>query len=213
MVPRNDKAGIPATHRPQKLRCNTRLLRRIAKTPAPVYAFHYRRIRKEGESIMIERIPESGTTDESLLAAVEKAKEIIAGVRTIRLQKNIPNKEPLTLQAIGLHDNGCDAIIVKLGNLSSIETASSKEATAASFLVGTTEYAVPLGNSIDVEAEIKKLEDELKYQQGFLRSVLGKLGNERFVNNAPVQVVEMERKKQADAEVKIAAIEAQLKGL
>ena len=80
--------------------------------------------RKEGESIMIERIPESGTTDESLLAAVEKAKEIIAGVRTIRLQKNIPNKEPLTLQAIGLHDNGCDAIIVKLGNLSSIETAS-----------------------------------------------------------------------------------------
>ena len=147
--------------------------------------------RKEGESIMIERIPESGTTDESLLAAVEKAKEIIAGVRTIRLQKNIPNKEPLTLQAIGLHDNGCDAVIVKLGNLSSIETASSKEATAASFLVGTTEYAVPLGNSIDVEAEIKKLEDELKYQQGFLRSVLGKLGNERFVNNAPVQVVEM----------------------
>lgn len=93
-----------------------------------------------------------------------------------------------------MHDNGCDAVIVKLGNLSSIETASSKEATAASFLVGTTEYAVPLGNSIDVEAEIKKLEDELKYQQGFLRSVLGKLGNERFVNNAPVQVVEMERK-------------------
>ena len=169
--------------------------------------------RKEGESIMIERIPESGTTDESLLAAVEKAKEIIAGVRTIRLQKNIPNKEPLTLQAIGLHDNGCDAVIVKLGNLSSIETASSKEATAASFLVGTTEYAVPLGNSIDVEAEIKKLEDELKYQQGFLRSVLGKLGNERFVNNAPVQVVEMERKKQADAESKIKSLEESIAAL
>ena len=169
--------------------------------------------RKEGESIMIERIPESGTTDESLLAAVEKAKEIIAGVRTIRLQKNIPNKEPLTLQAIGLHDNGCDAIIVKLGNLSSIETASSKEATAASFLVGTTEYAVPLGNSIDVEAEIKKLEDELKYQQGFLRSVLGKLGNERFVNNAPVQVVEMERKKQADTESKIKSLEESIAAL
>ena len=151
--------------------------------------------------------------DSALLAAFEKAKEIIAGVRTVRLQKNIPNKEPLTLQAVGSHDNRCDAIITKLGNLSAIETVTAKDATAVSFMVGTTEYAVPLGNNIDVEAEIKKLEEELNYQQGFLRSVLAKLGNERFVNNAPAKVVEMERKKQADAESKIKSLEESIAAL
>ena len=169
--------------------------------------------RKEGESIMIEQIPAAGTIDSDLLAAIERAKEIIAGVRTVRLQKNIPNKEPLTLQAVGSHDNRCDAIISKLGNLSTIETVTAKDATAASFMVGTTEYAVPLGNNIDVEAEIKKLEEELNYQQGFLRSVLAKLGNERFVNNAPAKVVEMERKKQADAESKIKSLEESIAAL
>lgn len=169
--------------------------------------------RKEGESIMIEQIPAAGTIDSDLLAAIERAKEIIAGVRTVRLQKNIPNKEPLTLQAVGSHDNRCDAIITKLGNLSAIETVTAKDATAASFMVGTTEYAVPLGNNIDVEAEIKKLEEELNYQQGFLRSVLAKLGNERFVNNAPAKVVEMERKKQADAESKIKSLEESIAAL
>ena len=104
-------------------------------------------------------------------------------------------------------------MIVKLTNLSAIETVTEKDATAASFLVGTTEYAVPLGNNIDVEAELKKLNDELKYMQGFLKTVLGKLSNERFVQNAPAAVVEMERKKQADAESKIKSLEESIAAL
>ncbi|MCP9611420.1 valine--tRNA ligase [Coprobacter tertius] len=163
--------------------------------------------RKEGESIMVALVPEVKPVDGQLITDFEKTKEIISGVRTIRLQKNIPNKEPLILQVVGKHDSGNDAVIVKLANLSAIETVSEKEATAASFLVGTTEYAVPLGNNIDVETELKKLEDELKYLQGFLKSVKAKLANERFVNNAPAQVVENERKKQADAESKIKSLE------
>ncbi|MBQ8423333.1 MAG: valine--tRNA ligase [Coprobacter sp.] len=169
--------------------------------------------RKEGESIMIERIPDVAPYDEALLAAIENAKEIIAGVRTVRLQKNIANKEPLTLQVLGTRCNDCDAVIAKLANLSAIEATAEKEAAAVSFLVGTTEYAVPLGNNIDVEAELKKQEDELKYLQGFLRSVQAKLSNERFVNNAPAQVVENERKKQADAESKIKSLEESIAAL
>lgn len=169
--------------------------------------------RQEGESIMVQPVPALAPYDERLLADVERAKEIIAGVRTMRLQKNIANKEPLALQYIGTHDGGCDAVVAKLANLSGIERVAGKEATAASFLVGTTEYAVPLGNNIDKAAELQKLEDELKYMQGFLKSVLAKLGNERFVNNAPAQVVETERKKQADAESKIKSLEESIAAL
>ena len=169
--------------------------------------------RKEGESIMTARMPEPKAYDSALIERFETAKQIIAGIRTIRLQKNIPNKEPLSLQIIGSHNNSLDCVIVKLTNLSAIETVTEKDATAASFLVGTTEYAVPLGNNIDVEAELKKLNDELKYMQGFLKTVLGKLSNERFVQNAPVAVVEMERKKQADAESKIKSLEESIAAL
>ncbi len=169
--------------------------------------------RKEGESIMTARMPEPKAYDSALIERFETAKQIIAGIRTIRLQKNIPNKEPLSLQIIGSHNNSLDCVIVKLTNLSEIETVTEKDATAASFLVGTTEYAVPLGNNIDVEAELKKLNDELKYMQGFLKTVLGKLSNERFVQNAPAAVVEMERKKQADAESKIKSLEESIAAL
>lgn len=169
--------------------------------------------RKEGESIMTARMPEPKAYDSALIERFETAKQIIAGIRTIRLQKNIPNKEPLSLQIIGSHNNSLDCVIVKLTNLSAIETVTEKDATAASFLVGTTEYAVPLGNNIDVEAELKKLNDELKYMQGFLKTVLGKLSNERFVQNAPAAVVEIERKKQADAESKIKSLEESIAAL
>ena len=134
-------------------------------------------------------------------------------MRSIRLQKNIPNKDTLELQVIGQYNSGNDAVISKLANLSAILSVNEKDATAASFLVGTTEYAVPLGNNIDVEAELKKQEEELKYLRGFLKSVIAKLSNERFVNNAPAQVVEMERKKQSDAESKIKSLEESIAAL
>ena len=169
--------------------------------------------RKEGESIMTALMPEAKPVDESLIAAFETTKQIIAGVRTIRLQKNIPNREALTLQIVGQHDCTNDCVIVKLTNLSEISIVTEKDANSAAFLVGTTEYAVPLGNNIDVEAELAKLNEDLKYMQGFLRTVMGKLGNERFVNNAPAQVVELERKKKADAESKIKSIEERIAAL
>lgn len=169
--------------------------------------------RQEGESIMIAQLQVAESYDETLLSQIETVKDIISGVRTIRLQKNIPNKDALELQVIGQHNSGNDAIISKLANLSSILSVAEKDSAAASFLVGTTEYAVPLGNNIDVEAELKKQEEELKYLQGFLKSVVAKLSNDRFVNNAPAQVVEMERKKQADAESKIKSLEESIAAL
>ena len=169
--------------------------------------------RKDGESIMTALMPEAKPVDESLIAAFETTKQIIAGVRTVRLQKNIPNRDALTLQIVGTHDNTNDCVIVKLTNLSEIAIVTEKDANSAAFLVGTTEYAVPLGNNIDVEAELAKLNEDLKYMQGFLRTVMGKLGNERFVNNAPAQVVELERKKKADAESKIKSIEERIAAL
>ena len=169
--------------------------------------------RKDGESIMTALMPEAKPVDESLIAAFETTKQIIAGVRTVRLQKNIPNRDALTLQIVGTHDCANDCVIVKLTNLSEIATVTEKDANSAAFLVGTTEYAVPLGNNIDVEAELAKLNEDLKYMQGFLRTVMGKLSNERFVNNAPAQVVELERKKKADAESKIKSIEERIAAL
>ena len=169
--------------------------------------------RKAGESIMVNMMPQAIAYDNSFLAGFEAAKELIANIRTVRLQKNIPNKEVMTLQVLGAHDAIYDTVIMKLGNLTSIEKVSDKDATAASFLVGTTEYAIPLGNNIDVEAELQKLRDELKYLQGFLKSVQGKLSNERFVNNAPAAVVDVERKKMADAESKIKSIEESIAAL
>ena len=169
--------------------------------------------RKEGESIMTALMPEAKPVDEALIANFETTKQIIAGIRTVRLQKNIPNREALTLQIVGAHNNANDCVIVKLTNLSDIAVVTEKDANSAAFLVGTTEYAVPLGNNIDVEAELAKLNEDLKYMQGFLRTVMGKLSNERFVNNAPAQVVELERKKKADAESKIKTIEERIAAL
>ncbi len=169
--------------------------------------------RNQGESIMTARMPEPKEIDEALIAAFETTKQIIAGVRTVRLQKNIPNREALTMQIVGSHNNANDCVIIKLTNLSQIDIVTEKDANSAAFLVGTTEYAVPLGNNIDVEAELAKLNEDLKYMQGFLRTVMGKLSNERFVNNAPAQVVELERKKKADAESKIKSIEERIAAL
>ena len=169
--------------------------------------------RGENESIMVARIPEAGAFNEATIAAMNEAKEIIAGVRSVRLQKNIPNKNALSLQVAGQFSNDNAAVIKKLANLEAIDQVSEKDATAASFLVGTTEYAVPLGNNIDVEEEIKKLEAELKYMEGFLASIMKKLSNERFVSNAPEAVVAGERKKQADAESKIKTLQESIAAL
>lgn len=169
--------------------------------------------RKDGESIMTAQLPKAGEIDEATIAAVNTAKEIIAGVRTVRLQKNIPNKEALELQQVATAEVPVLPIVMKLANLSAVNNVTEKDATAASFLVGTTEYAVPLGNNINVEEELKKLEADLNYNEGFLQSVLKKLSNEKFVNNAPAKVIEMERKKQADAEAKIATLKESIAAL
>jgi len=169
--------------------------------------------RKEGDSIMVADMPTYSAYDTTLLGTFEEVKETIAGIRTIRLQKNIPNKEELSLEVTGEHDNAYDSIISKMGNLSSINKVAEKDITAASFLVGTTEFSVPLGNNIDVEAELKKLNDELKYLEGFLKSVTAKLSNEKFVANAKPEIVDNERKKQADAESKIKTIKESITNL
>ena len=169
--------------------------------------------RKDGESVMTALLPKAGAFSEQTIADMDVAKDIIAGIRTVRLQKNIPNKEELELQVMGEGNVPVESIIKKLANLSAVANVSEKDATAAAFMVGTTEYAVPLGNNINVEEELKKLEADLKYQEGFLQNVLKKLSNEKFVNNAPAKVIEMERKKQADAEAKIATLKESIAAL
>ena len=170
--------------------------------------------RNPGESLMVQLVPEAKTFDSELLARFETVKEVIGGIRTIRLQRNIPQKEQLALEIVGKNPVAeLNAVIAKLCNLSAISEVSAKSEGAAAFLVGTTEYAVPLGSLINVEEELKKLENDLKYQEGFLQSVLKKLGNEKFVSKAPASVIEMERKKQADAETKIAALRESIAAL
>ena len=170
--------------------------------------------RKEGESIMVQVLQVSETYNEDIIARFEAVKEVIGGIRTIRLQKNIAQKEALSLEVVGESPVATfNPVIAKLCNLSSIDTVDNKAEGAAAFMVGTTEYAVPLGNLINVEEELKKLEADLKYQEGFLQSVLKKLSNEKFVSKAPANVIEMERKKQADAETKIAALKESIAAL
>ncbi len=169
--------------------------------------------RQAGESIMVSLMPEAAPVDEAFLANFEAVKEIVGNVRTIRLQKNIPNKEALSLQVLGEHADTFNAVIAKMCNLTAITHEAEKTASAVSFLVGTTEYAIPLGSLINVEEELEKLQNELVYQQGFLASVLKKLSNENFVSKAPAKVIEMERKKQADAESKIKSIEESIAAL
>ncbi len=169
--------------------------------------------RKAGESIMVSEMPKEVSFSNDLIDTFEKVKEVIAGVRTIRLQKNIPNKEELSLEVIGQYNTDFDSVISKMGNLTSINTVAEKDPTSVSFLVGTTEFSVPLGNNIDIEAELKRLNDELKYLEGFLKSVAAKLSNEKFVANAKPEIVENERKKQADAESKIKTIKESITNL
>lgn len=165
--------------------------------------------RKGGESIMHQELKVDHLTkdDEVVLHNVETVKQVVSGVRTVRAQKNIAPKQKLSLQIINSKLDGTygDAVM-KMANLESITTVSEKASAASTFMVGTTEYSVPLGDMIDVEAEIAKAEAQLKHLEGFLAGVMKKLSNERFVANAPEAVVAMERKKQKDSEEKIAAL-------
>ena len=157
--------------------------------------------REEGESIMVCPLTINTYVDTDTIRQFEVVKEVISNIRSIRLQKNIAQKEPLTLQVVGENPIAeFNAVILKMCNLTAIDVVDAKTEGAASFMVGTTEYAVPLGNMIDVEAEIARMEAELKHKEGFLQGVMKKLSNEKFVNNAPATVLELERKKQADAE-------------
>ena len=170
--------------------------------------------RKDGESLMVQILDINKEANEEIVKNFEAVKEVIGGIRTIRLQKNIAQKEALSLQVVGESPVATfNAVISKLCNLTSIESVENKAEGSASFMVGTTEYAVPLGNLINVEEELKKLEADLKYNEGFLQSVLKKLSNEKFVSKAPANVIEMERKKQADAESKIASLKESIAAL
>ena len=172
--------------------------------------------RKDGESIMVS-VLDAGVSDaegKTVVAEFETVKKIVAGVRAVRNQKNIAPKEPLELIAIGKNNwEAYNSVLLKMSNLSGIRESDDSSGDAVKFMVGTDEYAVPVGNLIDLEAEIKKQEAELKHLEGFLIGIQKKLGNERFVNNAPVQVVELERKKLADTESKISAIKETLASL
>ena len=170
--------------------------------------------RKEGESLMVQELNIPTVCDESIVKNFEAVKEVIGGIRTIRLQKNIAQKETLELQVVGENPVATfSSVIAKLCNLTAVSAVEAKAEGSASFMVGTTEYAVPLGNLINVEEELKKLEADLAYNEGFLQSVLKKLSNEKFVSKAPAAVIEMERKKQADAESKIAALKESIAAL
>lgn len=172
--------------------------------------------RKPGESIMIspQTIAAPQSADETILAQVEHMKNVVAGVRAIRNTKNISPRELLGLQVIGTDPIATyDCLITKMANVSGVEVIATKGDGVSSFMVGTTEYAVPLGGLIDVEAELAKAEAELKHLEGFFVGVKKKLSNERFVSNAPAAVVELERKKQSDAESKIATLKETIESL
>ena len=172
--------------------------------------------RKEGESIMTAVLKLNTLTDseKQLCADIELVKDIVAGVRTVRNQKNIAPKEKLELQTIGENNfKAYDSIIIKMANLEAIKSTAEKSADASAFMVGTNEFAVPVGNLIDISSEIEKQEKELQHLEGFLMGIKKKLANENFVANAPEAVVARERKKQSDSEEKIAALKESLQAL
>ena len=171
--------------------------------------------RAEGASICVAQMPEPAAEDAAMLARFELAKEIITSVRNIRNQKSLPQKEALTLRVIADENYPAEfaPVVMKMANLTAIETVAEKDPAAAAFIVKTTQYFVPMAGKIDAEAERKKLADDLAYYEGFLASVMKKLSNERFVASAPEKVVANERAKQADAEAKITAIREQLAAL
>ena len=172
--------------------------------------------RKDGESIMREKLelPAPTAEEKKLTADIEAVKQIIAGVRTVRNQKNIAQKEQLSLQVVGKNDfEAFNDVTLKMANLDKIEVIAEKSADASSFMVGTDEFAVPLGDLIDVAAEIEKAEAQLKHLEGFLMGVRKKLSNENFVAHAPEKVVALERKKESDSVEKIAALKANIEEL
>jgi len=177
--------------------------------------WHLLREREAGEDIIVASIPVAKAVDTKILSAFERAQQLIIGIRNLRKEKNIPNKEVITLKVREGKEAECHfyPVVSKLGNISSIEIVTEKPEGVITFTVGSQEYYVPLTESVDVEAEIIKIEEELKYTQGFMKSVEKKLSNARFVDNAPDDVVAKERQKQADAEARIKVLEEQLGSL
>ena len=172
--------------------------------------------RQPGESIMRDCLSLAAPTaaDEKLVSDIESVKQVVAGVRTVRNQKNIAPKEVLTLQVVGANPyEAYDSVVTKMANIEPVKVVAEKDATASSFMVGTDEFAVPLGSMIDTEAEIAKMQAQIDHLEGFLASVKKKLSNEKFVAHAPEAVVAMERKKQSDSEEKIAALKASIAAL
>ncbi|NOR88448.1 MAG: class I tRNA ligase family protein, partial [Bacteroidales bacterium] len=176
--------------------------------------WHLLNERQDDDDIIISEMPTAESFDESLLNSFNEASDVINNIRKIRKEKGIPNKNSLQLLYINgdLKNHAFASVICKLGNIETFEKADLKPEASQSFMVKAQEYFIPLSENIDVEAEVKKLEEELKYQNGFLVSVQKKLSNERFVNNAPAKVVDIEKKKQADAEEKIQKIKEMIAG-
>jgi valyl-tRNA synthetase len=169
--------------------------------------------RKDGESLMVEKMPEAEKYNEEIIDAFESVKEIISGVRNIRNENNIAQKEQIELKVKGHYKNQYDACIVKMANLSDIQSTETEIEGAVTFMVKSAEFYIELGDLVDVEEELKKLQEELDYNKGFLNSVIKKLSNERFVNNAPEKVVNIEKKKKEDAESKIKVLEERIASL
>ncbi len=171
--------------------------------------------RAEGDDIIVAKMPASKPFDQKMIDAFAKASEIILGIRNVRKDKNIPNKEKIVLKVKNGENAGCSLfpLIAKMANLESIEMVEEQPQGSVIFIVRSQEYYIPLAGTIDVEAELAKLTEELNYTKGFLKSVTKKLSNERFVNNAPAAVVDKERKKQADAESRIKVLEDQIANL
>ena len=177
--------------------------------------WHLIKERKDGEDIIVAEWPEEGDVNETVNVDFKAVSEVITNIRNIRKQNNIANKIKIDLKIMksDQHPENMDDVLIKMGNLASLEYVNEKVSNAFSFIVLNTDYFIPFGDNVDTEAEIEKLEEELQYTKGFLKSVQKKLGNERFVNNAPEQVVASEKKKQADAEAKIKMIEEKLEGM
>jgi len=172
--------------------------------------------RKDGESLMISKMPLLKKHRKELLERFDTVRETVSAIRTVRKEKDLPNKEKVDL-LIKIKEEDFDneflPVISKLCNLSGVSFVDSKQDGAVSFMIKTTEYFIPLGDKLDVEGELVKIREDLEYYRGFLNSVMKKLDNDRFVNNAPAAVLEMERKKKSDAESKIKSLEGRKKEL
>ncbi len=169
--------------------------------------------RKDGESLMNEKMPEAEPYNEEIIEAFERVKEIISGVRNIRNENNIAQKESLSLLVKGTYDQEYNSCVVKMANLTSVDNTETKINGAVTFMVKSAEFYIELGDLVDVEEELKKLNEELEYNKGFLNSVMKKLSNEKFVNGAPEKVVNIEKQKKADAEAKIKVLEERIASL